>query len=273
MGRVGRVAVPAPDARSPGSIPRRRSRRIELVPGDRLPRPGTGGPRRARYHPRDGRPRVTHRRRRSGLPCSSPSKTIEMRGPLLPHHRAHRRYAEPRPAPRALAHQDRDTACSLNFPYSVPTFQDWARREAAAARPGSAAPGVRPGARSWRARRRAASVAAARSRGAPRSGRSAAPGAATWAARHWAAPPPWQPNGAPGGGPRRRAPTLQQPRRVRRVRRGLGRGARCGGSAGGTRARGKRGRSARSRPVTVDDGRPTTARSMMTARRRRARRT
>ncbi len=50
---------------------------------------------------------------------------------LAPDHR-HRCYAEPRPAPRALAHQE---AYCLSSAFPVcPTFQDWARREAAAAR-------------------------------------------------------------------------------------------------------------------------------------------
>lgn len=58
-----------------------------------------------------------------------------------PDHR-HRCYAEPRPAPRALAHQE---AYCLSSAFAVcPTFQDWARREAAAARPSSPPPpGVR----------------------------------------------------------------------------------------------------------------------------------
>ena len=48
-----------------------------------------------------------------------------------PDHR-HRCYAEVRPAPRAIAHQE--TYClSPRFP-ACPTFQDWARREAAQAR-------------------------------------------------------------------------------------------------------------------------------------------
>ena len=52
-----------------------------------------------------------------------------------PDHR-HRCFAEPRPAPRALAHQEAYCLASA-FPV-CPTFQDWARREAAAARPGAA---------------------------------------------------------------------------------------------------------------------------------------
>jgi LysM repeat protein len=56
---------------------------------------------------------------------------------LAPDHR-HRCFAEPRPAPRALAHQG---AYCLASAFAVcPTFQDWARREAAAARPGTADP-------------------------------------------------------------------------------------------------------------------------------------
>src|SRR3954462_4301348 len=48
-----------------------------------------------------------------------------------PDHR-HRCYAEPRPAPRALAHQE---AYCLSSAFPVcPTFQDWARREAARSR-------------------------------------------------------------------------------------------------------------------------------------------
>jgi hypothetical protein len=51
----------------------------------------------------------------------------------VPDHR-HRCYAEARPAPRALAHQE---AYCLSTAFPVcPTFQDWARREAAQARGG-----------------------------------------------------------------------------------------------------------------------------------------
>jgi nucleoid-associated protein YgaU len=59
----------------------------------------------------------------------------------VPDHR-HRCYAEILPAPRALAHQQ---AFCLSAGFAAcPTFQDWARREAARA----AAPGQRPAARS-----------------------------------------------------------------------------------------------------------------------------
>jgi hypothetical protein len=54
----------------------------------------------------------------------------------VPDHR-HRCFAEQRPAPRALAHQE---AYCLSSAFPVcPTFQDWARREAAAAKPAGAA--------------------------------------------------------------------------------------------------------------------------------------
>jgi LysM repeat protein len=56
-----------------------------------------------------------------------------------PDHR-HRCYAELRPAPRALAHQE---AYCLSASFAAcPTFRDWARREAARARPSAAAPPV-----------------------------------------------------------------------------------------------------------------------------------
>jgi hypothetical protein len=55
----------------------------------------------------------------------------------VPDHR-HRCYADSPPAPRALAHQE---AYCLSSAFPVcPTFQDWARREAAKSRGGSARP-------------------------------------------------------------------------------------------------------------------------------------
>src|SRR5215212_3355923 len=55
----------------------------------------------------------------------------------VPDHR-HRCYAESRPSPRALAHQE---AYCLSSAFPVcPTFQDWARREAARARSAAEAP-------------------------------------------------------------------------------------------------------------------------------------
>jgi hypothetical protein len=80
-----------------------------------------------------------------------------------PDHR-HRCYAEAPPAPRALAHQE---AYCLSSAFPVcPTFQDWARREAARAR----ADAVKP----------AMTDAAAAAAGTPRN-----------PPRDWAAPPPW----------------------------------------------------------------------------------
>jgi hypothetical protein len=108
---------------------------------------------------------------------------------LAPDHR-HRCFAEPKPAPRALAHQQ---AYCLSSAFAVcPTFQDWARREAAAARPGPAEP--RPG-------REDVPVVAPVSSPMPpldREGRHV-PGTDTPPPippkrnpqREWAAPPPW----------------------------------------------------------------------------------
>ena len=86
-----------------------------------------------------------------------------------PDHR-HRCYAEPQPAPRALAHQE---AYCLSSAFPVcPTFQDWARREAARARADAAkAAPVDPADAAA-----AAAAVAASQRNPP---------------RNWAAPPPW----------------------------------------------------------------------------------
>jgi nucleoid-associated protein YgaU len=101
-----------------------------------------------------------------------------------PDHR-HRCYAEPTPAPRALAHQE---AYCLSSAFPVcPTFQDWARRESARTR-GGAAP-------SEPIRARAVEPDAEESAGPPR--RSAdltideAEAARRNPPRDWAAPPPW----------------------------------------------------------------------------------
>ena len=81
-----------------------------------------------------------------------------------PDHR-HRCYAEPNPAPRALAHQE---AYCLSSAFPVcPTFQDWARREAARSRGESGAA----------ADSSAASIAAQQAQRNP--------------PRSWQAPPPW----------------------------------------------------------------------------------
>jgi LysM domain len=85
-----------------------------------------------------------------------------------PDHR-HRCYAEARPAPRALAHQE---AYCLSSAFSVcPTFQDWARREAAHSR----ADGPRP-------------IEAAAMSDDEQPQRNPP--------RNWSAPPPWAAGGA-----------------------------------------------------------------------------
>jgi nucleoid-associated protein YgaU len=81
-----------------------------------------------------------------------------------PDHR-HRCYAEPNPAPRALAHQE---AYCLSSAFPVcPTFQDWARREAARSRAESADAAASS----------AAAIAAQQAQRNP--------------PRSWQAPPPW----------------------------------------------------------------------------------
>src|SRR5215218_5783393 len=90
-----------------------------------------------------------------------------------PDHR-HRCYAEPQPAPRALAHQEAYCRSSA-FPV-CPTFQDWARREAARSRLDAPAP------------RASDSVAAAATAAGPQRNPP----------RNWSAPPPW--SGRAGSG-------------------------------------------------------------------------
>jgi LysM repeat protein len=114
-----------------------------------------------------------------------------------PDHR-HRCFAESPPAPRAAAHQE---AYCLSTAFPVcPVFQDWARREAAHARPGPSAP-VAPV---------VPEIAAADAE--PQIDEPAPPPVESTPKRNpprdWAAPPPWAtgtPTGAssqpPGGGP------------------------------------------------------------------------
>lgn len=94
-----------------------------------------------------------------------------------PDHR-HRCYAEAQPAPRALAHQE---AYCLSSAFPVcPTFQDWARREAARARAGGAG------------QAREANAAGASAAGADEAADAAALAASQRnPPRNWAAPPPW----------------------------------------------------------------------------------
>ncbi|HYK95130.1 MAG TPA: LysM peptidoglycan-binding domain-containing protein [Candidatus Dormibacteraeota bacterium] len=92
-----------------------------------------------------------------------------------PDHR-HRCYAEAQPAPRALAHQE---AYCLSSAFPVcPTFQDWARREAARARDDAGRTGTGAGAAE------ALDAGGQPQRNPP---------------RNWAAPPPWLTRGGNRG--------------------------------------------------------------------------
>ena len=116
---------------------------------------------------------------------------------LAPDHR-HRCFAEPRPAPRALAHQE---AYCLSSAFPVcPAFQDWARREAAAARPAA-----RPPASPDRQPRDVPPVSAYQPPREPEPGPASDaddlsdPAPRRNPHRDWAAPPPWA--GDPGMAP------------------------------------------------------------------------
>ncbi len=101
---------------------------------------------------------------------------------LRPDHR-HRCFAEIRPAPRAIAHQER--YCLTAAFATCPTFLDWARREAAVVREpagGEAAAAV-GGAGST------GTSPAGRDDGPPAEDAASASGPA--ARREWATPPPW----------------------------------------------------------------------------------
>jgi hypothetical protein len=91
-----------------------------------------------------------------------------------PDHR-HRCYAEAQPAPRALAHQEAYCLASA-FPV-CPTFQDWARREAARSRIDAPRP------------QDSSSLAAAAAAQLPQRNPP----------RNWAAPPPWSGRSGAGG--------------------------------------------------------------------------
>jgi LysM repeat protein len=109
-----------------------------------------------------------------------------------PDHR-HRCYAEVRPAPRALAHQE---AYCLSSAFPVcPTFQDWARREAAQARGGSttsrAGASAAPGAAAAGAAAAAAATAAAEPTFDAAPDATGEAGSQRNPPRAWSAPPPW----------------------------------------------------------------------------------
>ena len=120
-----------------------------------------------------------------------------------PDHR-HRCFAEPQPAPRALAHQE---AYCLSSAFPVcPTFQEWARREAARAIPGAAS--ASPGDDDDAGASLAGAAAMSMTGDAPDDGDPAD----LWSRppdeppieerprrnppRDWAAPPPWASSGA-----------------------------------------------------------------------------
>ena len=135
-----------------------------------------------------------------------------------PDHR-HRCFAESPPAPRAVAHQE---AYCLSSAFPVcPTFQDWARREAAHAR----------GAGESEPRRRRRAVPAAETGRRPVRGRRAAAAAATR---------PIRPSGETrrGTGPRHR----RGPRAPARC-------GRCAGAAGSAAGAGRRPRGAAGEPA------------------------
>lgn len=103
-----------------------------------------------------------------------------------PDHR-HRCFAEPRPALRALAHQE---AYCLSSAFPVcPAFQDWARREAAAARPAPAA--EEPGHRAEPPVSRPMPPREREPRHAPGTDTPPPIGPRRNPHRDWAAPPPW----------------------------------------------------------------------------------
>lgn len=108
-----------------------------------------------------------------------------------PDHR-HRCFAESVPAPRAIAHQD---AYCLSPAFAVcPAFQDWARREAAAARPAPASAGTPPARQREHEEDTSGPVplppAEREPRHAPANAAQPIPPRKA-PPRDWAAPPPW----------------------------------------------------------------------------------
>ncbi|MDO8483550.1 MAG: LysM domain-containing protein [Candidatus Limnocylindrales bacterium] len=116
-----------------------------------------------------------------------------------PDHR-HRCYAELVPSPRAAAHQE---AYCLSSAFPVcPTFQDWARREAAHARGEGERPRAAPMAQPETAGRSAIAPDDASEREEdepPRHPSTEEPPIRRNPPRDWAAPPPWAPRGAGAG--------------------------------------------------------------------------
>ena len=117
-----------------------------------------------------------------------------------PDHR-HRCYAELVPSPRAAAHQE---AYCLSSAFPVcPTFQDWARREAAHARGEGDRPRAAPTAVPETAGRAAAAASDADLADfedePSRHASGDDPPIRRNPPRDWAAPPPWAPGGVGGG--------------------------------------------------------------------------
>ncbi len=131
-----------------------------------------------------------------------------------PDHR-HRCYAELVPSPRAAAHQEA-YCLSSTFPV-CPTFQDWARREAAHARGEGDRPRAAPMAQpETTSRPEAAAEPGAEGDEAderPRRVPIEEPPIRRNPPRDWAAPPPWAPGGAGSGSPgaTRRSTSGDQP--------------------------------------------------------------
>src|SRR5262245_47848598 len=122
----------------------------------------------------------------------------------VPDHR-HRCFAEARPAPRALAHQE---AYCLSSAFPVcPTFQEWARREAAHARAGDGGAAATGAAGAAGAAAAAAGAADGDAWGEPpESSRGPVQPTPTEEPqrnppRDWAAPPPWATPPGTGGRP------------------------------------------------------------------------
>jgi LysM repeat protein len=158
-----------------------------------------------------------------------------------PDHR-HRCYAEMRPAPRALAHQEAYCLASA-FPV-CPTFQDWARREAATARSEPDRPASTPSSTSPAVSAAAAAGATAALAGrAPDGENVAAPsflasrdrpgsGLAGSAADRLATGNAGAPGGEEGAGPAEGQPTPEPPTRPQ----GVGAGAAAAGAGIGAAA-------------------------------------
>jgi hypothetical protein len=129
-----------------------------------------------------------------------------------PDHR-HRCYAELVPLPRASAHQE---AYCLSSAFPVcPTFQDWARREAAHARGEGDRPRAAPKAQPESAERTAAANLPGAERvlegDKPRRVPAGEPPILRNPPRDWAAPPPWASGGAGSAGAKRRASSGDPP--------------------------------------------------------------